>query len=52
MATNKGHLDQKKSQQVNANQRAADRGTKDPKNPHDVQVEGPRKERESAKSTS
>ena len=52
MTTNKGHLNQKQAQQVNANQRAADRGRKDPKNPHEVPVEGTRKDTPSAKSKS
>jgi hypothetical protein len=52
MATNKGHLNQKQAQQVNANQRAAVRAEKDPKNPHDVRVQGPRKDTASAKSKS
>jgi hypothetical protein len=52
MGTNKGHLNQKQAQQVNANQRADNRGAKDPKNPHDVQVEGTRTDRDSTKSKS
>jgi hypothetical protein len=52
VTTNKGHLDQKKRQQVNLNQRASNRPGDTRRNPHDVQVEGTRKDKPSAVSKS